>query len=188
MGWIVLGAVVLGGLGTALYGVGIYNGLVSLKHAVDRAWANIDVLLKQRHDELPKLVDTVKGYMTHEREVLEGVTRARARMDQARTPEEKGDADGEVRGALSRLFAVAEGYPELRSDASFRLLQERISTLEESIADRREYFNHSVNALNVRIEQIPDVFLARALGLSPRTLFRTREEDRGDVEIRFDRG
>lgn len=186
MGWMVLGVIGLGAVGFGLYGVGIYNGLIALKHAVDRAWANIDVLLKQRHDELPKLVATVKGYMAHERGVLEAVTEARTRMDSARTVEEKGEADGELRGALSRLFAVAEGYPELRSDTSFVSLQERISSLEESIADRREYFNHSVNALNVRIEQIPDVFLARVMGLAPRVLFRADDRERSDVEIRFD--
>jgi LemA protein len=128
----------------------------------------------------------VKGYMAHERGVLEAVTEARARMGNAQTMEEKGEADGELRGALARLFAVAEGYPQLRSDVSFVSLQERISSLEESIADRREYFNHSVNALNVRAEQIPDVFLARAMGLSPRVLFRAEGRERSDVEIRFD--
>lgn len=185
MGWITLGLVVMGIVGFGLYGIGIYNGLVALKHAVDRAWANVDVLLKQRHDELPKLVETVKGYMAHERGVLEAVTEARARMDRARTVEEKGEADGQLRGALGRLFAVAEGYPQLRSDTSFLGLQERISSLEESIADRREYFNHSVNALNVRIEQVPDVFLARLMNLSPRTLFRAEDGEREDVRIRF---
>jgi LemA protein len=185
MGWIVLGAVALGGVGLALYGVGIYNGLVSLKHAVDRAWANIDVLLKQRHDELPKLVDTVKGYMTHEREVLQRITEARAHMQSARTVEEKSEADGAVRGALGRLFAVAENYPELKADSAFQGLQQRISELEESIADRREFFNHSVNSLNVRIEQIPDVFLAQVMNLQARTLFRAEEQDRQDVRIDF---
>ena len=185
MGWIVLGVVGMGAAGFGLYGVGIYNGLIALKHAVDRAWANIDVLLKQRHDELPKLVETVKGYMAHEREVLEAVTEARTRMGNAQTVEEKGEADGELRGALTQLFAVAEGYPQLRSDISFVSLQERISALEESIADRREYFNHSVTALNVRIEQIPDVFFARVMGLSPRVLFRADNRERSDVQIRL---
>jgi LemA protein len=185
MGWIVLALIGMGAVGFGLYGVGIYNGLIALKHAVDRAWANIDVLLKQRHDELPKLVDTVKGYMAHERGVLEAVTEARTRMGNAQTVEEKGVADGELRGALTRLFAVAEGYPQLRSDTSFVSLQDRISSLEESIADRREYFNHSVNALNVRIEQIPDVFFARAMRLSPRVLFRAEARERDDVQIRF---
>jgi LemA protein len=185
MGWIVLAAVVFAAVGLALYAIGLYNGLVSLKHAVDQAWANIDVLLKQRHDELPKLLETVKGYMAHERGVLESVTAARTAYQRAQTVEEKGEADAATRGALSRLFAVAEGYPELKADGAFRQLQERISTLEEGIADRREFFNHSVNALNVRIEQVPDVFFARLMALSPRTLFRASEEEKKDVQIRF---
>jgi LemA protein len=185
MGWIVVGILLFGMVGSVLYIVGIYNGLISLKHAVDKAWADIDVLLKQRHDELPKLVDTVKGYMAHEREVLEGITEARAHMQSARTVEEKSQADGEVRGALARLFAVVENYPQLKADQSFRMLQERISQLEESIADRREFFNHSVNSLNVRIEQIPDVFLAGPMGIGPRTLFEAEEGDRQDVKIDF---
>ncbi len=185
MGWVILAAIGFAVVGTALYLIGIYNGLVSLRHAVDQAWANIDVLLKQRHDELPKLVDTVKGYMAHEREVLQRVTDARSAYQRATTVEEKGAADAAVRGALTNLFAVAEGYPQLKADASFRQLQERISELEEAIADRREFFNHAVNAYNVRIEQIPDVFLARAMGLAPRTLFRVAEEDKADVQISF---
>ena len=185
MGWIFFGALLFAIVGAALYGVGIYNGLIRLKHAVDKSWADIDVLLKQRHDELPKLVETVKGYVRHERELLEAVTTARSHMAQARSVEEKGQADAEVRGALSRLFAVAEAYPQLKADQSFQLLQGRISELEDQIADRREFFNHSVNALNVRIEQIPDVFLARAMALGPRELFEAREEERRDVQIAF---
>jgi LemA protein len=145
----------------------------------------VDVLLKQRHDELPKLVETVKGYMAHERGLLERVTEARSLMGRAQSMAEKSRADAEVRGALEKLFAVAEGYPQLRADTSFQMLQQRISDLEESIADRREFFNHSVNALNVRIEQLPDVFLARAMGLAPRTLFAAAEQERADVRIQF---
>lgn len=185
MGWIVVGIFAFAVIGSVLYVVGMYNGLINLKHAVDRAWANIDVLLKQRHDELPKLVDTVKGYMTHEREVLQQVTEARAAFDRARTVDEKGNADGQVRDALGRLFAVAENYPQLKADQSFQMLQERISSIEEQIADRREFFNHSVNAFNVRIEQIPDVFLANLMGLTARELFEASAEDRRDVQISF---
>jgi LemA protein len=185
MGWIVFAAILFVVVGSVLYAVGIYNGLIRLKHAIDRAWANIDVLLKQRHDELPKLVDTVKGYMTHERELLQKITEARASYEQARSVEEKGRADEQVRGALTKLFAVAENYPQLKADASFQLLQERISTIEDSIADRREFFNHAVNAFNVRIEQIPDVVMAQLLGLTARGLFRARDEERRDVKISF---
>ncbi len=185
MAWIVLAVLGFIVIGSVVYVVGLYNGLISLKHAMDQAWANIDVLLKQRHDELPKLMDTVKGYMGHEREVLERVTAARTAYQQAQTMEQKGVADEAVRSALGRLFAVAESYPQLKADASFRMLQERISSLEEEIADRREFFNHSVNAFNVRIEQLPDVFLARMMGLTTHALFRVSEEDKQDVQIRF---
>lgn len=186
MGWIVLAAMAFAIVGAVAWVVGIYNGLIALKHAVDQAWANVDVLLKQRHDELPKLIDTVKGYMAHERDVLQRITEARSAFQRAHTVAEKSEADGAVRDAVSRLFAVAESYPALKADGSFRQLQERISTLEEGIADRREYFNHSVNALNVRIEQIPDVVFARAMGLAPRVLFRASEEEKRDVRVRFD--
>lgn len=186
MGWIVVGLLAFVVIGGTLYAVGIYNGLIRLKHAIDRSWANIDVLLKQRHDELPKLVETVKGYMAHERQLLEEITAARAGYERARTVGEKGAADQRIHTALDRLFAVAENYPELKADSSFRMLQERIAALEEAIADRREFFNHSVNAFNVRIEQIPDVFLARLMGLTePRELFQARAEERQDVPISF---
>lgn len=187
MGWIALAVLGFVVVGAGLYFVGIYNGLVRLKHGIDQAWANVDVLLRQRHDELPKLVDTVKGYMAHERELLERITQARTTFQRAQTVEEKGAADEAVRGALSRLFAVAEGYPELKADGSFRLLQERIAALEEGIADRREFFNHSVNAYNVRIEQIPDTFLAKPMGLTARPLFKAAEEEKQDVRISFGR-
>jgi LemA protein len=185
MGLIVLAVIVFGAVAVVLYAVGMYNGLVRLKHAVDQAWANIDVLLKQRHDELPKLVESVKGYMTHEREVLQRITDARSTFQRAQTVGEKSQADNAVRGALTQLFAVAENYPQLKADASFRQLQDRISQLEEEIADRREFFNNSVNAFNVRIEQLPDAFLARAMALSPRALFQVAEEDKSDVRISF---
>ena len=185
MGLIFLAVLGLGAAGVVFYAVGMYNGLISLKHAVDQAWANIDVLLKQRHDELPKLVESVKGYMTHEREVLQRITDARSTFQRAQTVSEKGQADNAVRGALTQLFAVAENYPQLKADAAFRQLQDRISRLEEEIADRREFFNNSVNAFNVRIEQLPDAFLARAMALSRRTLFQVAEEDKRDVQISF---
>jgi len=185
MGWLLLASFLFVAVGTTLYVVGLYNGLVQLKHAVDQAWANIDVLLRQRHDEIPKLVDSVKGYMAHERDVLQRLTEARAAFGRAGTVEEKGVADEGVRGALMKLFAVAESYPTLKADASFQQLQERISMIEEGIADRREFFNHSVNVYNVRIEQIPDVFLAQAMRLALRVLFKASDEEKEDVKISF---
>lgn len=168
-----------------LYTVGIYNGLIRLKHNIDKAWANIDVLLKQRSDELPKLVETVKGYMGHEKEVLTRVTEARAALLGAKSVGEQSQADSALRGALGHLFAVAEAYPELKADSSFNQLQNRISEVEEQIADRREFYNASVNAFNIRIEQVPDVLIAGTMKLEPRELFEATEADRQDVQISF---
>src|SRR5580692_5031185 len=143
--------------GVALFASIIYNELVRLRNENDRAWANIDVLLKQRHDEIPDLVETVKGYMHHEKETLLAVTEARATAARAATIGEKAQADLLLVGALRGLFAVAENYPQLKADENFLKLQERISGLEEHIADRREYFNNDVNTYNTRIRQAPEV-------------------------------
>jgi LemA protein len=156
-----------------LYVVLIYNNLVRLKHNVSQAWSNIDVLLKQRHDELPKLVETCKQYMKHERDVLEKVTAARAAVGQAREAGNVaalGAAETRLRAGLMNLFAVAENYPELRANENFQHLQSRISQLESQIADRREFYNDSVNANNVRIEQFPDGVVAKMFRFGPRPL------------------
>lgn len=182
IGYSIAGFIVVG---IGLYVIGIYNGLIALKHNIDQAWSNIDVLLKQRSDELPKLVDTVKGYVKHESAVLTRVTELRSAMMNARGVEEQGRADSALRGALGKLFAVSEEYPALRADSAFQQLQERISDIEDQISDRREFYNHSVNAYNVRIEQIPDVFVAQLLQLVLREHFEADESDRQDVEISF---
>ena len=151
IGLIVLAAIVVLGI----YGVSIYNNLVTLKHNVSKAWANIDVLLKQRHDELPKLIDSCKVYMKFEQETLEKVMRARSSVASAQQSGDLGAlsaAEGEMRTGLGRLFAVAENYPDLKSNENFLQLQGRITGLENAIADRREFYNESVNINNVRIE------------------------------------
>ena len=171
----------------AVYGVMIYNGLVTLKHGVTKAWANIDVLLKQRHDELPKLVETCKQYMQYEQETLERVMQARAAVSSAR---EQGDigalggAESQLRLGLGNLFAVAEAYPELKANETFQHLQTRISGLENSIADRREYYNESVNNNNVRIEQFPDLILARMFNFKAAELLEFSEEEKKDVDLK----
>ena len=137
------------------YAVGLYNGLVRLKHGVGKAWANIDVLLRQRHEELPKLVETCKQYMQHERATLERVIAARNAVASARERHDMqalGQAESGLRAGLGKLFALAENYPQLKADESFRHLQQRISALESGIADRRELYNEAVNLNNVRIE------------------------------------
>ncbi len=184
-GLIVLLVCLVGGVGVVLYFVTLYNGLINLDKSTARAWSNIDVLLKQRHDELPKLVSTVEGYMAHERETLQRVIEARTRVASAQGVSEKAQADGALSGALRQLFAVAEGYPELKADSSFQHLQSRISEVEEQIADRREFYNHAVNQFNIRIHQLPDVFIANTLKLSDREYFKASETDRQDVEISF---
>jgi len=167
------------------YTISIYNSLVRLKNDIDKAWANIDVLLKERHDELPKLIATCKGYMQYEQKTFELVTEARSAYQKATTVPEKAQADSMITGALKSLFAVTENYPELKANNNFMQLQQRITELEERIADRREFFNDSVNVYNIRIQQVPDVFLAGLMHLERRDLFKAAEDDRQDVEVKF---
>ena len=167
------------------YFVTIYNGLIAVKNNIDKAWANIDVLLKQRHDELPKLVEVCKGYMTHEAGVFDRIMQARQALMMAQGPAQKGQAEGQLQGALRQLFALAENYPNLKAQTSFQQLQERVSALESQIADRREFYNDSVNTYNVRIQSLPDVFVARTLGMAPHEMFKVDAADREDVKISF---
>jgi LemA protein len=171
--------------GVLIYTVILYNGLVRLRNENDRAWANIDVLLKQRHDEIPNLVETVKGYMQHEPQTLLAVTEARASSMSASGVGQKAVADLQVASALRGLFAVAENYPQLKANQNFLKLQNRITELEERIADRREFFNDDVNTYNTRIGQIPEVFVASFMALKPRPMFQVSDEDRKLVEVRF---
>ena len=183
-----IGSVLLAAaLAALVYGVLLYNGLVQVKHNVAKAWANIDVLLKQRHDELPKLVETCRQYMKYEQETLERVMQARARVSAAREAHDVGAlgrAEGELRGGLAALFAVAEAYPELKASEAFRHLQARISELENAIADRREFYNESVNVNNVRIEQFPAVIIARLFGFGPFEPLQFSVAEKQDVDLK----
>ena len=177
--WIALAAV-------AAYAAILYNSLVSVKNAVSKAWANVDVLLKQRHDELPKLVDTCKQYMQHEQATLEKVIQARAQVAAARESRNLptlGTAEGALRSGLGQLFAVAEAYPELKSNEQFLHLQSRISGLENTIADRREFYNDSVNINNVRVEQFPELVLARLFSFKTFEPLKFEAEELKDVDI-----
>jgi len=174
-------------VGILAYLIIIYNELVRLRVDNDRAWANIDVLLKQRHDEIPNLVATVKGYMEHERQTLEAVTQARAASMNAGSIPQKAQADLLLTGALRGLFAVSERYPDLKANQNFLALQKRISELEERIADRREFFNDDVATYNTRIRQLPEVFLASMMNLPPRQLFQVSDTDRQQVEVKLAR-
>ncbi|HEY3615908.1 MAG TPA: LemA family protein [Candidatus Sulfotelmatobacter sp.] len=174
--------------GVLIYTVILYNGLVRLRNENDRAWANIDVLLKQRHDEIPNLVETVKGYMQHEQQTLLAVTEARSASMGAASIGQKAVADLQVTSALRGLFAVAENYPQLKANQNFLKLQTRITELEERIADRREFFNDDVNTYNTRIGQIPEVFVASFMGLKRREMFKVSDEDRKLVDVKFASG
>ena len=185
MAWmaVVLLALVVAAVGVAGYGVSLYNGLVQVKHQVDQAWANIDVLLKQRHDELPKLIDAVKAYVTHERSVLENVTALRTRAQAGGTGTERVAAEQALSQGVSQLLAVVERYPQLRASEVFVDLQARISALEEQIAHRREFYNAAVNLNNVRIEQFPDMLLASFAQLVRKPLFEAAAAERADVDV-----
>jgi LemA protein len=170
-----------------IYGVLIYNNLVRLKHDVSKAWANIDVLLKQRHDELPKLVETCKQYMQFEQETLEKVMLARSAVNSAARQGDMGAlgaAEGQLRLGLGNLFAVAENYPDLKANETFLHLQSRITGLENSIADRREFYNESVNINNVRIEQFPDIIVAGRFGFKAAELLEFQERELTDVNMK----
>ncbi|NMG45234.1 LemA family protein [Aromatoleum toluvorans] len=180
---IALGALVL----ALLYAIVVYNGLIQLKHNVAKAWANIDVLLKQRHDELPKLVEVCRQYKQFEQETLQRVTEARARIASAREQQDVaalGRAEGMLRTGLGQIFAVAEAYPELRANEHFMQLQTRITALENGIADRREWYNESVNLHNVRIEQFPDAFVAQMFQFESKPLLVFASAEKADVDLK----
>lgn len=184
IGWVIFGVIAVVVIG---YTIVIYNGLVRLKHAVSQAWSNIDVLLRQRHDELPKLVESCRQYMQFESETLTQVTEARSQADRARREGDVagvGGAENLLRAGLGKIMATVEAYPELKANQSFRQLLDRISGLEDAIADRREFYNAAVNANNVRIEQFPDVLVARALGFGPAELLVFSGELTADVNVR----
>lgn len=171
----------------AAYVVLIFNRLVRLKHEALKAWSNIDVLIRQRHDEIPKLVESCKRYMTHERATLVEVLHARravAEANDARDMTRLGAAEAQLRQGLSSVFAAVEAYPVLQADESFRRLETRIVDLENAIADRREFFNDCVNSNNIRLEQFPDVIIARVFGFEPLELLSFDADDLADVDLR----
>ena len=180
--------VVLGLLAAALiYAIMLYNGLVALKHNVAKAWANIDVLLKQRHDELPKLVEVCRQYKQFEQDTLQRVIEARSQVQSARETQDVGalgEAEGALRLGLGKLFAVAEAYPELRANENFMQLQQRITTLENGIADQRELYNDAVNINNVRIDQFPDAIIAHIFHFEAKPLLEFSSAEKSDVNLK----
>lgn len=168
------------------YLIVIYNHLISLKNNVSKNWANINVLLKQRYSELPKLVATCKEYMSYEKNTLENIVAARkaaVNASESRDLIALGQAENALKSGLTQLFALAENYPTLKTNTSFQKLQKRISELESSIADRREFYNDSVNRNNTRIQQFPDLLVARAFHFNTFELLKFNENDMQDVGI-----
>ena len=169
-----------------IYFIMTYNSLVSIKNNVEKAWANIDVLLKQRNDELPKLIDTCKAYMTHESQTLEKVINARMSVDAARETHDVtgvSKAESALASSLGGLYAVAEGYPDLKANQTFINLQQRITGLENQIADRREFYNDSVNNNNVRIAQFPDLIVAAIFNFEPAQMLKFAFAELKDVDV-----
>ena len=173
-GWIILGVIVV----IALFLVVIYNRLVSLRQTVNQAWSDITVQLKQRHDLVPNLVETVKGYAAHERGTLDAVVKARNAAVSAASPEAQAQAENMLSGALRQLFALAEAYPNLKANENFLRLQSDLSDLENKIAASRRFFNNAVQEYNASIQQFPAVILAGPLGFAPRTYFDVDETER----------
>jgi LemA protein len=183
VGLIFLGILVI----AAFYGISLYNHLVSVKHAVSQAWANIDVLLKQRHDELPKLVEVCKQYKQFEQETLQKVIAARSQVQTAREQQNipaLGQAEGMLRSGLGGIFAVAEAYPELKANENFMQLQNRITSLENGIADRRELYNESVNINNVQIEVFPASIIAKTFNFSAKPFLEFSTNEKTDVDVK----
>jgi LemA protein len=174
IGFIIIGIVVI----VLFFLIVIYNGLITLRNNADKAWANIDVLLKKRLDLIPTLVDIVKGYATYERSVLEEVTRIRATALQAQGIAEKARQNEAINTSLGSVFALAESYPDLKASENYLNLQKEISNIETQIAQRREFYNDSVMLYNTNITTIPAVFIANQLRFQPREYFRVD----GDVE------
>lgn len=183
MALLIIVVVVLVGL--VSYFVTIYNSLIVVKNNILKAWSNIDVLLKQRHDEIPKLVKVCEGYAQFEKKTLTDVIALRNSAAGAHGVGDKAVKEGQLTAALGKLFAVAEAYPDLKTNNNFMQLQKRVTDLENQIADRREFYNESVNNYNIRIESLPDRFIAGPMGLQKQEMFKVAEADRQDVEINF---
>lgn len=180
--WIVIGIIVL----AVFWLIGLYNSLVNLKNRTDEAWSDIDVQLKRRYDLIPNLVETVKGYATHEREAFENVTKARSAAMGAQGPEAKAQAENMLSGALKSLFAVAEAYPDLKASQNFSKLQDELSDTENKIQAARRFYNANVRDLNTRIEQFPTNIFAGQLGFTKREFFELgNEAAREPVAVKF---
>lgn len=173
-GWILLGVLVA----LILYLLAAYNGMVAMRQRVNQAFADVDVQLKQRHDLVPNLVETVKGYASHEKETFDAVIKARNTALSASGPHDQAQAEQALSGALGRLIALSEAYPDLKANANFQQLQGELSTIEDKLAAARRFFNNAVGEYNTQIQSIPAVFFAANFGFHPREFFDVGEEKR----------
>ncbi|MCC6438152.1 MAG: LemA family protein [Acidimicrobiales bacterium] len=173
-------------VGVLLYTVATYNGLVKLRNRIEAAWAQIDVQLKRRYDLIPNLVETVKGYATHERDTLEAVINARNRAMAAPSgSHEQAEAENVITGALRQVFALSEAYPDLKANQNFAQLQEELTSTEDRIAYSRQFFNDSVLKYNSKIQAFPGVILANMMGFKAREYFEADDDSRGPVQVKF---
>jgi len=168
-------------------GIQIYNALLAINENVNKSWANIDVILKQRYDELPQLIKLCEQYVEYEAEMIEKIMSAREKMVQGRDVKEKSAAFNEVTAGIKGLLAVGEAYPELKANANFLQIQTRLSGLEEILADRREFYNDSVTIFNTRIQQIPDVFIAGRLGYRRKQMFEVNSNEKALPDLTIKR-
>src|SRR5438270_242203 len=180
-GWILLGVVVL----LVLYVIAAYSGLVRLRNRVDNGWSQIDVQLRRRYDLIPNLIETVKGYAAHEREVFEEVTRARSQAQSASGVQGQAQAENELTRSIRQLFAVAENYPELKASQNFLALQEELTGTESKIAFARQFYNDQVANLNTPVGTFPSNVMARLGGFTPREFFEIDDPAKGPVEVHF---
>ena len=171
-GWVVLGVIVV----IVLWAISVYNGLVAMRQRTNQAFADIDVQLKQRHDLIPNLVETVKGYAAHERGTLEAVVNARNAAIAAPSVEQKVAAENMLSGALRQLFALSESYPDLKANQNFQQLQSELSDIENKLAASRRFYNSAVQEYNTGIQQFPAALFAGMFGFSQRTFFDLGEE------------
>ncbi|MBU1036843.1 LemA family protein [Patescibacteria group bacterium] len=180
--WIILGIIAL----VIIWLIGVYNGLIKLKNRTDEAWSDIDVQLKRRYNLIPNLVETVKGYAAHEKEVFTKVTEARTQAMGATTPQEKGQAENMLSQTLKSLFAVAENYPQLRASENFAKLQDELSDTENKIQAARRFYNGNVRDFNIKIEVFPNNLVAGMLNFKKYDFFQVEnEEERKNVEVKF---
>jgi LemA protein len=179
--WILLGLIIVAGL----YLMVLYNGLVRLRNRIEAAWAQIDVQLRRRYDLIPNLVETVKGYASHERETLDSVTRARAAAESASGPADQAAKENVLTQSLRSLIAVSEAYPDLKANQNFLSLQEELSATEGRIAYARQYYNDAVQRYNTKIQSFPAVLLAGALRFQEREYFEADDTSRGPVNVSF---